>query len=122
MPSPTQEQGFAAESAALDHLMTRGLRQVARNFRTKFGEIDLIMIEGQVLVFVEVRLRRSTAFGTGADTVTPAKQRRLIRAAKIYVARHHHLGLPSCSRFDVVSVTQPNCTWAFDWIRDAFCE
>ncbi len=119
MQSPTQKAGQAAEAAALEYLRESGLTWLAQNFSTRFGELDLIMrAEAPTeLVFVEVRMRSNEHFGTGAATVTPAKQQRLIRAASIYLARH-----PTdwpC-RFDVVSVSKRNYAWTFDWVRDAF--
>lgn len=122
MPSATQRLGYAAESAALEYLTQAGLRCIKRNFNTRFGELDLIMIEGQVLVFVEVRLRTNPNFGSGAASVTHHKQQRLLKAAKIFLARFAQAQLPNNCRFDVVSVSKPNYAWTFDWIRDAFSD
>ena len=122
MPSATQRLGYAAESAALEHLTHAGLRCIARNFNTRFGELDLVMVERQVLVFVEVRLRTNPNFGSGAASVTRGKQQRLLKAAKIFIARFANAQLPSHCRFDVVSVSKPNYAWTFDWIRDAFSD
>ena len=77
------------------------------------------MLHGPVLVFVEVRYRRSSRFGSGADTVTRAKQRRLISAARNYLGRRRqHSGRPC--RFDVVSMGSGVNGTEIDWIRDAF--
>ncbi len=76
------------------------------------------MSDGEQLVFVEVRYRRSARYGAGFETVTRSKQRKLLAAARAYLARHRHAGR-SC-RFDVVSVTKPNYEAEFVWIRDAF--
>ena len=122
MPSATQRLGHAAETAALEHLTQAGLRCITRNFNTRFGEIDLVMVDQQVLVFVEVRLRSNPNFGSGAATVTRSKQQRLLKAAKIFLARFANRRLPSNCRFDVVSVSKPHCAWTFDWIRDAFSD
>ena len=79
-------QGTAAEDLALRYLEARGLSLVTRNFRCRTGELDLIMRDGEHLVFVEVRSRRSTRYGTPAESVTRTKQQRLLRAAALLSA------------------------------------
>jgi putative endonuclease len=119
---PRHRSGRWAESAALEYLVEQGLLPLARNHRCRFGEIDLVMRDGTVLVFVEVRLRSDARFGGGAASVTTAKQRRLVLAARHYLAGLRTHTLPAC-RFDVVSVSRPNYgTPDFEWIRDAFTE
>ena len=91
--------GAAAEALAARFLTTRGLAIVARNYRCRGGEIDLVVRDGNTLVFVEVRLRRSQAFGGAAESITATKRRRLRLAAQ-----HYLLGLarePPC-RFDAI--------------------
>jgi putative endonuclease len=113
--------GRWAEQAALEFLVARGLECVARNHRCRSGEIDLVMRDGHVLVFVEVRFRNSDRFGDGAASITHAKRRRLIAAARHYLGGIRRHPLPPC-RFDVVSVSRPNYRDDFVWIRDAFTE
>lgn len=110
-------RGFVVEHYAADQLTLRGLQLVARNFQTRFGEIDLIMWDQAVLVFVEVRYRRHSRFGDALDSVTPAKQQRLIRTADIYL---QHKQLSCACRFDIVGVTGPRHARHIDWIRHAF--
>ena len=110
--------GQWAEDQAAGHLEQHGLRLIERNFRCRFGELDLIMADADVLVFVEVRFRRSERFGGALESVTRAKQRRLLAAARAYLARRGG-GEPRC-RFDVVSVTKRNYRPDFIWLRDAF--
>ncbi len=93
------ECGQQAETLALSWLQQRGLVCVARNYRCRMGEIDLIMHDGTTLVFVEVRQRRSARFGGAAASITPAKQARLVRTAEHYL--HTLPSLPPC-RFDAV--------------------
>lgn len=98
-----KKSGDAAEAAAEKLLKEKGCRVLGRNFRVREGEIDLIVRDADAVVFVEVRAKRSENFGTPAESVTPAKQRRIVRAAEQYLARHpkyrkHPL------RFDVVGV------------------
>ncbi|WP_338768576.1 YraN family protein [Massilia sp. METH4] len=103
-----QENGQLGEDAALEHLRRHGLALVERNFRCKGGELDLIMRDGANLVFVEVRRRRSRAFGGAAASITPAKQRRMKIAAQVYLLRFPRL--PPC-RFDVVAIDGDEIEW-----------
>ncbi|WP_374349743.1 YraN family protein [Chitinimonas sp.] len=91
--------GDQAEAAAERYLAARGLRMVARNWRCRFGEIDLICTDGAVLVFVEVRRRASQQFGGAAASITNHKQARLVAAAQHYLATLARQ--PAC-RFDAV--------------------
>jgi len=106
--------GQTAEARAAAFLQARGLKLLARNWRCRFGEIDLIMRDGATLVFIEVRLRSRNDFGGAAASVTPAKQRKLLAAARQYLATLKTL--PPC-RFDVVALSGDD---APDWIRTAF--
>jgi putative endonuclease len=98
----SREAGARAERRAEEFLVGRGLSILARNFRTRFGEIDLVARDGETVVFVEVRFRAGTAFGTPQETVTPAKRRRIIRAALAY-AQSRAPDAPL--RFDVVAIS-----------------
>lgn len=112
------ETGRWAEGQALEYLQRQGLRLVRRNFRCRLGEIDLVMRHGATLVFVEVRYRAPSRFGNGAESVTPAKQRRLLAAARVYLAATAPTRAPC--RFDVVSVSKRHYEPEFHWVRDAF--
>jgi putative endonuclease len=105
-----QLTGDSGEDQALLYLQERRLKLVERNFRCKGGEIDLIMLDQAVLVFVEVRKRAAGAeqFGGAAASVTPAKQRRLIVAAQVYLKRYTH---PPACRFDVVTIDGGELNW-----------
>ena len=94
-------QGAAAEELACRYLEAQGLTLVMRNFRCRWGELDLIMRDGEQLVFVEVRSRRHSRYGTPAESITRAKQQRLLRAAAFYL-QYQQLDLPC--RFDVVAI------------------
>jgi len=106
--------GESAESRAEAFLQTQGLTLVTRNWRCRFGEIDLIMQDGPTRVFVEVRLRSRSDFGGAAASVTPAKQKKLLAAARLYLTTLKTL--PPC-RFDVVALSG---TAPPDWIKNAF--
>ena len=115
----TRQQGSAWENAAETFLNGRGLKTIQKNFHGRFGEIDLVMLDGAVLVFVEVRYRRSDRYGSGADSVTPAKQRRIVSAARQFLGRYPDHGQRP-SRFDVVSIGQGAAGAEISWIRSAF--
>lgn len=117
--SARQRQGYAAEALAGDYLQARGLEILARNLRCKAGEIDLIVRDGEVMVFVEVRARRDARFGGAAASVNRAKQEKLILAARYFLprlsARYFAGRAPAC-RFDVVCFQVEGLTW----IKNAF--
>ena len=96
---PRAAAGARAEDLAADFLSRRGLAIVARNFRRRVGEIDVIARDGDVLVFVEVRLRTRAGWGGAAESITAAKQARLLAAANAYLATLS--AVPPC-RFDAV--------------------
>ena len=83
--------GALAEQHAARYLQQQGLKPVAQNYRSRFGEIDLIMQDGATLVFVEVRLRRSANFGGAAASIDARKQQRIIRTAQQYLAGLAHI-------------------------------
>lgn len=103
-----QLTGLAGEDQALAYLQQQGLQLLERNFRCKGGEIDLIMQDGKVLVFVEVRVRSDGKFGGAAASVGSAKQKRLIIAAQVYLQRHT---MPPPCRFDVIAFDDKKMTW-----------
>ena len=104
-----------AEAIAAAHLARHGLRILARNWRMRGGEIDLICADGETLVFVEVRLRTRADYGGAAASITAAKQRRLILAA-----RHYLSGKPEVQcRFDAVLMDRADEA-GLVWIKNAF--
>ena len=109
-----QAQGRKWEQAALLHLKRQGLVLVEENFLCKGGEIDLVMRDGATLVFVEVRQRADTDHGGAAASITPAKIRRLQRAAQFYLLRFPVT--PPC-RFDVVAIDGSHVEWLQDVIN-----
>ena len=115
-PEPPTARGRDAEQRAYDYLIARGLTPVARNYRAPGGEIDLIMRQRDVLVFVEVRYRRHARFGSAAESIGPAKQTRLRRAAEHYLQRHAGRRAGDC-RFDVVALDGET---GLQWLQNAF--
>lgn len=108
-----QATGDAAEQAAARFLEARGLAIVDRNYRTRLGEIDLVARDGPVLVFVEVRCRADARWGSALESITASKRRRIVAAARHYLAR---IGREPPCRFDVVAVEEEETTW----LRGAF--
>lgn len=109
-----QRIGDNAEARAAAHLKKSGLHLVETKFRCKCGEIDLIMKDGEQLVFVEVRFRDNDTFGTAAESVNYRKQRKLILSAQYYLKLRK---VYTACRFDVVGISGSG---KVDWVRNAF--
>jgi putative endonuclease len=113
----TLSRGKAAENLACDYLQARGLQLLHRNYRSKGGEIDLILQDTDSLVFVEVRYRRHSGFGSAAESVDWHKQSKLAACARHFLQAHPDTIRQPC-RFDVVSVNGSSND--IDWIQNAF--
>ena len=120
----TKNIGDAAEEAALIYLMDQGLRRLDTNYHTRYGEIDIVMAEGKVIVFIEVRYRKNAIYGGGARSITRNKQEKLIKTANHYL--QHHQANVEC-RFDVMDMspaeiasTDTQQPFTFNWIKNAF--
>lgn len=112
--------GTDAERRALAYLKHRGLTAVATNFHTRRGEIDLVMRDGNCLVFVEVRYRRPSSPVDAAYTVDQHKRRKLARAASEFLARHSEFAHSPC-RFDIIGIDRDDLGREhFSWLSDAF--
>ena len=113
----SKSRGKEAEDQALTFLKGQGLRLVERNYSTRRGEIDLIMLSDSHLIFVEVKYRRNERFGTAVESVDSKKRERLIAAAQHYLQSNRRFGNHPC-RFDVLGFSgNPN---KMEWIKDAF--
>ena len=108
-----------SEDIAAEFLQRQGLVRLVTNYRNRTGEIDLIMIDDQTLVFVEVKQRRDSRFGLPEESVDMAKQAKLRRTAASYLQRHDRLQSWSC-RFDVVAITGSRQAPVCRWIQNAF--
>lgn len=108
--------GKSAEVLAEKHLAKNGLVPVTRNYRCRQGEVDLVMRDGQTLVFIEVRYRKSGNYGSALETVTPVKQQKIMTAAQLYL-QEYRIGDTVPVRFDVVGITGDD----IHWIKAAFC-
>lgn len=110
-------KGFVAEDLARDYLLRQGLIWKMSNYRSRMGEIDLIMQDGSYLVFIEVRARGGTTFGSAIETITRSKQDKIMKTAAYYLQCHVGAAQPRC-RFDVVTL-QGNPP-ILRWIQNAF--
>ncbi|WP_363800724.1 YraN family protein [Lysobacter firmicutimachus] len=112
-------RGAAIEAAARRHLLGAGLREVAANAHYRCGELDAVMLDGAVLVFVEVRYRRDDRYGGGAASVDLRKRRKLLLAAQSFLLAHPGYAEHAC-RFDVIEAQGDPAEPQLRWLRDAF--
>lgn len=114
----SRQTGCEAENRAADFLRENGYSIIARNFATKWGEIDIVARDKEKVCFVEVKMRSDSSFGSPAQAVSFAKQRRIAMAAVAFMRQR---GLGNCSgRFDVVSMVRSSSGWSIDLYRNAF--
>lgn len=117
-PAAGQADGKTAEGTAARYLDRQGVRLIERNFSVRGGEIDLIGHHGGAIVFVEVRMRQRSDFGGAGASITPAKRRRIILAARHWLTAHPAEARRPC-RFDALLMTHPEDD-APDWLQNAF--
>ncbi len=115
----TRSTGAAVEAAARAHLERAGLRFLAANVNYRFGELDLVMREGDTIVFVEVRYRSERGFGDGLASITAAKRRRIALAAQAWLAANPKLARLPC-RFDALGASGDAQAPDFAWLKNAF--
>lgn len=112
-----RDRGRHAEDVAATFLQQMGLSIVERNYQCRYGEIDLIARDGDALVFVEVRMRKNSAFGGAAASITPGKRDKLLRAARHYLSGCART--PVC-RFDALLIDGGNS--APEWLKNVFSD
>jgi putative endonuclease len=113
-------KGLRYEDQARAYLQQRGLELLESNYRCRLGEIDLIMRDGDTVCFIEVRFRGSTDFGGASASITPAKQRKIVKATLFYLSNHQRLTRQAL-RFDALLIQQQNDNrLEFNWIQNAF--
>ena len=111
--------GREFEKVAATYLTRKNCVIVETNYYCKFGEVDLIVLDNQLLVFVEVRYRSSSLYGSSSETVNRSKQRKIKLAAEYYLQERDLANKVDC-RFDVVSIAKEDRGYQIDWHRDAF--
>lgn len=114
---PNNSQGVQSERQALHYLQAQGLSLICQNYYCRFGEIDLIMLDQDTLVFIEVRYRKNNDFGGALASITKRKQNKIIKTAKHYLAQLDNE--PYC-RFDAIAIEQMSNVPL--WIKNAFIE
>lgn len=110
-------KGFAAEEKAKDYLVSQGLKWIESNYTIRSGEIDLVMLEDDYLVFIEVRFRSSLIFGGAAESVTYQKQKKLLNVGQHFLMTHKKYHNHPV-RFDVISFD--GNPFKINWIKNAF--
>lgn len=118
-PETTQARGGAAEDAVARFLARAGLRVIGRNVHCRGGEVDLVCLEGVTVVFVEVRLRTNSRFGGAAESITATKRRRIVHAARWWLAGAGQRYARHPCRFDAALLASLD-ERDIDWIRGAF--
>lgn len=125
--SPTQRKGHVYENYAKHYLRKQGLSLITTNYTCRSGEIDLIMKDGEILVFIEVRYRSNKQYGSALDSVNAKKQKKIIRSAQSYLQNAPWAAKLNC-RFDVLGIApttkkhsdSPNTKLEVNWIKAAF--
>lgn len=107
-------QGEKSEQQACAYLLKQGLQLVEKNFHSRYGEIDIIMTEGDTLVIIEVRFRKSNKYGGAIESISQKKQSRIIATTQYYLSTHK---VNSAIRFDVITMSNNS---DLHWIKNAF--
>ncbi|MGB0132892.1 YraN family protein [Dokdonella sp.] len=107
------------EDLALAHAQRSGLNLITRNFNCRYGELDLVMRDREIVVFLEVRYRRSQSHGGALDSVSASKRERLTRTASLFLQANPDLGRHAC-RFDVIAISGTQDSPTINWQRNAF--
>jgi len=110
----TSKAGKFYEMAVCEYLTSNGVKIIKQNFSCKMGEIDIIGIQEEVLIFFEVKYRKSDFYGNALEAVNVQKQKRIINSANFFLLNYKWDGF---IRFDVIGITGDN----LNWIKNAFC-
>ena len=114
-----KQSGRMAENIAADYLDKQGIKIVHRNFHSRFGEIDLIGLEKQTLLFIEVRFRKNEKHLTVVETINQHKCRKIILTSEYFLNKHRNYQSCQC-RYDVIAITGNLDESAIEWIKNAF--
>ena len=120
IPTSKKLSGQLAEDLAQRYLQKQGLRPLFQNWTCRSGELDLVMLDGDTVVFVEVRYRRHAAWGGALESVDSRKQQKLIKAAQLFLQKETRWARRPC-RFDVVAIgSAGDAIGEPNWIQNAF--
>ncbi len=108
--------GQQGENLAAKFLSQQGFEIIDRNFHSRYGEIDLIAVQKNLLLFIEVRSRGQSSYVTGKESITHAKQKKILKTAEYYLLQHPHTG--DC-RIDVISIDHQYSPSKIEWIKNA---
>lgn len=124
--SPSQKKGQKFEAFSENYLKKKGMKLITRNFTCRHGEIDLIMLDQRTLVFIEVRYRNNPNFGSALDSITPSKQKKIIKTAQHYLQTNSWTTNLFC-RFDALGIigddkakTSNTSNYQIEWVKNAF--
>ncbi len=112
-------RGRWAEQAALEYLQTNNLKLLEKNFRSIYGEIDLVMLDKDIIIFIEVRYRSNNDFHTASESISTKKCERIIITGKHYLSQNRNASRMDC-RFDVVTLSGQQESPTIEWIKNAF--
>lgn len=113
------KKGILAEKVAKDYLIKKGFTFIDQNFNCRVGELDLIMQDGQTLVFVEVRYRKSAQFGGALLSVTPQKCKKILKSASFYMQKHGFNEYNTAYRIDIVAIEGDLSNPEINWLSNA---
>ncbi|MCZ6804557.1 MAG: YraN family protein [Proteobacteria bacterium] len=116
---PVNQSGKIAEDIAANYLTRQGLKLIVRNFHCRFGEIDLIGLDREVLVFTEVRYRQNEYHMAVVETIDRHKQRKLVKTSEYYLIKNKTYQSYYC-RYDVIAITGGLDKPTIEWIKNAF--
>lgn len=116
-----KDKGLFYEKQAQDWLKKKGLIPVRKNFSCRYGEIDLIMLDDRTLCFIEVKFRKNNAFGGTAYSIPPAKQKKIIQSALIFISQHKKFQQHAL-RFDAffIQTVKNKSQYQIEWLQNAF--
>lgn len=118
-PTPANNAGKRAEDIAATHLLKQGLKLLEQNYHSRFGEIDIITIDKQCLVFIEVRYRKSEKYMSVVETIDKRKCKKIIITSEYYLNQQKKYQSYQC-RYDVIAITGQLDTPSIEWIKNAF--
>lgn len=116
---PANAAGKIAEEIAADYLAKHDLKLITQNFHSRFGEIDLIALQRDILVFIEVRYRKNERFLAVVETIDARKRQKLVATSEYYLLKHKAYQDYQC-RYDVIAITGELDKPVIEWIKNAF--